>query len=336
MKCPKCGYISFDYHQVCPKCSKDISAEQQKLNVPSYRPEPPALLGALLGEAGESGVHMSASTEMAAMHEEPEIRMAESSAMDTGELHLDDSREVELGLDFETGGEATGAALAASAEEPALDLELEGPDELALGKDIGGLALSDSEALSPLEKGEEAAGDDITLDLGDLSSDAAEPDGKAILDTVKRQEDELGIDLGDMAVEEPGDTSTGAALDASGEVPFDLDTISSKAEQEFGAEEKDEITLNLDDLKVNETGELEIGKTIPASLLEEKPFEIEGLQFEQPAETLKPAKPDEEEDLSLLLSDEGEGKAAPEGESEESLDLDNLDLELDLEEADRK
>lgn len=334
MKCPKCGYISFDYHQVCPKCTKDISAEQQKLNIPSFRPEPPALLGALLGEAGESGMHMSASGEMAAMREESEISMADSSAIDTGELHMDDSREMDLELDLETGGEEAGAALAASAEEPALDLELEGPAELELGKDTGELALSDGEALPPLEKGKEAAGDDLDLDLGDLSGDVAEPDEKAMLDSVKRQEDELGIDLGDMTVEEPGVSSAEAELDASGELPLDLDTISAKAVQELGADEKEEITLNLDDLKINETGELEIGKTIPAAILEEKPLEIEGLQLEEPGDARKPEKKDE--DLSLLLSDEGDGKSAPEGEPEEALDLDNLDLELDLEEADRK
>jgi hypothetical protein len=336
MKCPKCGYISFDYHQVCPKCTKDISAEQQRLNIPSFRPEPPALLGALLGEAGESGMHMSASTEMGAMQEESEISMADSPAVDTGELHMDDSREMDLGLDLETGGEEAGAALAASAEEPALDLELEGPSDLEVGKEIGELALSDGEALPPLEKGKEAAGDDLALDLGDLSGDVAEPDEKAMLDSVKQQEDELGIDLGDMTVEEPGDSSAEAELNASGEVPLDLDTISAKAVQELGADEKEEITLNLDDLKVNETGELEIGKTIPASILEEKPLEIEGLQLEEPGDARKPEKKDEDEDLSLLLSDEGDGKSAPEGEPEEALDLDNLDLELDLEEADRK
>ena len=54
MKCPKCGYISFDYNQVCPKCSKDISAEQARLNLPSFRPDTPYLLQTLIGEGDES------------------------------------------------------------------------------------------------------------------------------------------------------------------------------------------------------------------------------------------------------------------------------------------
>ena len=56
MKCPKCDYISFDYNQVCPKCEKDISGEQAKLNLPRYRPNPPYLLARLTGEIYESDV----------------------------------------------------------------------------------------------------------------------------------------------------------------------------------------------------------------------------------------------------------------------------------------
>jgi hypothetical protein len=54
MKCPKCGYISFDYNLTCPKCDRDISSEQEKLNLPPFRPDTPSLLSAVTGEADES------------------------------------------------------------------------------------------------------------------------------------------------------------------------------------------------------------------------------------------------------------------------------------------
>ena len=54
MRCPKCGYVSFDYNLECPKCNKDISAEQQKMNIFPFKPEPPFLLGTLLGETDET------------------------------------------------------------------------------------------------------------------------------------------------------------------------------------------------------------------------------------------------------------------------------------------
>jgi len=337
MKCPKCGYISFDFHQVCPKCSKDISAEQQKLNLPAFRPDPPSLLGALMGEAGESGMHMSSSAEMGVMHEEPEISMSDSQTIDAGEMLLEDSQEVDLGLDLGATGEEGGAQPQAIAEEPALDLDLDGSSDLDLQKDSGELILTDAK---PLPSFETIAGEqetEINLDLGDLSGETAQPKEKALPDSIQQEEDKLGIDLGDLNIEEPAASLRQPAPDDSGEVALDLDAIAMKADEGLEAGEKGEITLNLDDLKVNETGELEIGKTMPALVKEEKPLEIEGLQLEEPGVAEKPAKKEEEEDFALLLRDEGKAEsAAAEGEGEEALDLDNLDLELDLEEVDRK
>ncbi len=59
MKCPKCGYVSFDYNKNCPKCKKDISSERDRMNLSAYKVDPPFLLGALIGERGEPGVESS-------------------------------------------------------------------------------------------------------------------------------------------------------------------------------------------------------------------------------------------------------------------------------------
>jgi len=59
MKCPKCGYMSFDFNQICPKCSKDIAVQRDKMSLPSFRPAPPSLLGALTGETGDSNIGLS-------------------------------------------------------------------------------------------------------------------------------------------------------------------------------------------------------------------------------------------------------------------------------------
>jgi len=57
MKCPKCDYISFDDNQVCPKCNRDISSERARMNLPSYRSNPPSLLGTLFGKTQESKIN---------------------------------------------------------------------------------------------------------------------------------------------------------------------------------------------------------------------------------------------------------------------------------------
>jgi len=40
MRCPKCGYISFDYLKQCPKCQTDWTGEKLKLNLLDIKPDP--------------------------------------------------------------------------------------------------------------------------------------------------------------------------------------------------------------------------------------------------------------------------------------------------------
>jgi hypothetical protein len=61
MKCPKCGYVSFDYNENCPKCKKDISSDRDRMKLSAYKVDPPFLLGALIGEGGGPGVESTLS-----------------------------------------------------------------------------------------------------------------------------------------------------------------------------------------------------------------------------------------------------------------------------------
>ncbi len=58
MKCPKCGYISFDHNQNCPKCKKPLTGQAAKMNLPDYEPAPPFLLASLVGEESGGGIGM--------------------------------------------------------------------------------------------------------------------------------------------------------------------------------------------------------------------------------------------------------------------------------------
>ena len=44
MRCPKCGYISFDHVETCLKCNKDIAKEGSKVEGTTYNVAPPAFL----------------------------------------------------------------------------------------------------------------------------------------------------------------------------------------------------------------------------------------------------------------------------------------------------
>jgi hypothetical protein len=40
MRCPNCGYVSFDYLDQCVKCRTDLTGERQRLNLLDIRPNP--------------------------------------------------------------------------------------------------------------------------------------------------------------------------------------------------------------------------------------------------------------------------------------------------------
>ena len=129
MKCSKCGYTSFDYNQVCPKCNKDITSERESLNLPSYRPNPPSLLGALTGvfESPESeDIPLSDTETLSDKEEILDVIDDEASLNLEG---LDDVFEEKVGdLDFSMEGDGDDS-FSLDLESLDLDLELEASDE---------------------------------------------------------------------------------------------------------------------------------------------------------------------------------------------------------------
>ena len=102
MKCPKCSYISFDYNQRCPKCSKDLVTEQKKRNLAAFKHNPPFLLATLTGDVGgidsasEAGIASDAGSfgeEDLEMHLDTEVPSTteadvEDVSLDLGDLSL--------------------------------------------------------------------------------------------------------------------------------------------------------------------------------------------------------------------------------------------------------
>ena len=91
MKCPKCSYISFDYNQICPKCNKDITEIQALLNLPSFRPAPPSLLGILTGEANESHINLQVDTSglVEGAGQDVDMGIEDTSTTEDGTLEFD-------------------------------------------------------------------------------------------------------------------------------------------------------------------------------------------------------------------------------------------------------
>jgi hypothetical protein len=294
MKCPKCSYISFDFNQVCPKCNKDIAVEQAKLHIPSFRPEAPALLGALIGEADDStGVAVDTSTgidsgeldfEDSGAVDSGELSFEDSGAMDSGDMGFEDSEELDMG--FESGGEPAEGVVSAfdsaelepstgeveiASEDSVTDFEL-GGDETALSMDSGEFP-SEADAATETEPEPVTEESDLEIDLEDLSLDDSglgegvegdEPVAEAQaadtdLESLASELDEVSAPLdAETPAEEEYDLDLDAETPAEEELALDLD-----AEPAPGKDE--EVTLDLGDLEADDSGELQLdtGTEVP-------------------------------------------------------------------------
>ena len=105
MKCPKCGYVSFDYNESCPKCDEDIRAERTKLNLSDYRWDPPFLLGALTGQVDESEGEIPMDYSVAMQVPEPQKDMNLVNAIETArdEALTDKAEKITVVIDKKKG-----------------------------------------------------------------------------------------------------------------------------------------------------------------------------------------------------------------------------------------
>jgi hypothetical protein len=126
MKCPKCGFISFDYNETCPKCNKDISREREKMHHVPFRPDVPFLVGALIGETAESQTELK-------IHEPVAPTPLVSGVFDMESISGEESLEIDLGSSSEPAPTAEDF-LPVEDEEISLgleDLDLDKDDVLA-------------------------------------------------------------------------------------------------------------------------------------------------------------------------------------------------------------
>lgn len=154
MRCPKCGYISFDHLEACKKCHSNLSAVTGEINGTTYHVTAPKFLQITTGV--ESGPLNPVSR--------PQVVAREAQMF--AEKTLATSDPADFSLDFELEDDHD-MAIAQVKDEPGLQLHTGMADITPEGEiDF---------ALEQLDKSDEA-GPDITLDFGDLDiSDLAPP-----------------------------------------------------------------------------------------------------------------------------------------------------------------
>ncbi|MGM0664584.1 MAG: hypothetical protein ACQET7_10415 [Thermodesulfobacteriota bacterium] len=362
MKCPKCGYVSFDHNQTCPKCNKGISEERNKLNLPHFEPAVPFLLGALTGEADEAArdIDIASPGIQSIPGGEEEIHVEEEIAPFLEEeedvVSLDDDLDISMDeewspVDVEEEESVVaeefpdieldeGLREAAGPEEPLEDLGL---DLEEVEEPLGGE--SDLE-LTSMDELEATDGEALSFDFDDLATEAGPAEEPAAgEESVIGPDEDLSLDLDELNVDQDeltGDITPGDASPTEEEAASDIDLDSIAL-----GDEEEEVVLNLDDLKVNETGELEIGsqqmkdavEEADASSLEET-IDVDDMAFDEKEPPVEPAGPgaadvpEEDYDLTMDLGDLSldEETASPRENDEEefSLDMDDLELDLDL------
>ena len=326
MKCPKCGYISFDNNQVCPKCNRDISYEQEKLNLPAFRPNPPSLLGTLTGEVLESHVDMqidqSYSEDVATdIVTEQDVNYEDSGVIDMGEITFDDSGALDSGEVFFSGS-----------QQGDIDLDLgettefeapEGIEPLPQEESVSDLdldSLSDSsEMMIDIGDAETGKEEEISLDLEDFSDEASATDGMAPLESAEDEEGDVSFDFEDLAldesdsseepqIQEPEDESDVSGIDFDPMEMGEPDSIEEPQIQE-PEEESEEPSIDFDSVALEEDTEV----------LEEIELGLDDLQI------------DESGELEVRMDSESAGSP-----TEDFLDLENIDMELDGLDEDNK
>jgi len=226
MKCPKCGNVSFDYLDNCMKCSRDLSADRNELNLLDFRPEVPFLLGSLVGEM-QGGVQQDLS-----FTQQTEVEL---SGLDMGE-----PLATEGSIDMQEAAGATGAGSTEelSLSEIALD-DLETIEEAALGDAAADeLQLDDLAELSGEDAGP-AEEDDGFLGL-EFEEDESSADDFADL------EEALTSELAAEPEAESADQGDALELDLNED---DLSALAKELEDHLDSEESGKKKGAVDDLE---------------------------------------------------------------------------------------
>lgn len=103
MRCPKCGYISFDRQRSCGKCSHDLTAVAEQLQGTAIKAEAPFFLAAALGKkipaAAEPALDLAEEDEAIALDElAAEAPPADEEELDFAGAPLDEDDLAEQSL----------------------------------------------------------------------------------------------------------------------------------------------------------------------------------------------------------------------------------------------
>ncbi|MEW6265024.1 MAG: hypothetical protein AB1641_18265 [Thermodesulfobacteriota bacterium] len=335
MRCPKCGYTSFDHNETCPKCKRSVAAVRDQLGLFKFAPQPTVFLEALLAS-------------LDAPEEEPAAAEPEAASLDSFQYEKEgeeEPREITLGEDLEevrlTAEEKEGKPV----EEPG-GIEFSFPEEepvsVAEPVEIEGPVLEQE----PVEiegpeltlETEEAQGPELEAAL----EPAEEPALELALEEEEEEEPALEVSLEEAAPEVQIDTLASIEEIAPEEVEPILE-LAGEDTMELRPGEAEPVAEGKGPLGTEETIEL------AGQPEQEAAIDLGDLDLEEPpvAPLAQPAVKDrvltgglDPNSTMIIESAEGAPPAAEPADLELDLDLDSdltqqaqsdeLDLDLSL------
>jgi hypothetical protein len=193
MRCPKCGYTSFDHLASCKKCDKDLSESREMLNLLDFEPQVPFLLGSLVGEmqGGGSGY-------------QHKLSLTQETELELGGLDVPETEDLEETVEMSSMRETMDVKSSEDLNLSEIGLDtLEGMEETeVVDKDTAEIEMSDpekprAEGGTPEEEDEEFLGlefemeETLGVDFDPFGEDADSESAESL------GEDNLELDLDD-------------------------------------------------------------------------------------------------------------------------------------------
>ena len=162
MRCPKCGFISFDHLTSCAKCGRDISEVASELQGTSIKIESPMFLGGALAAVAERGGSFEERAMEADLDAEIDFAMeVEGAEEESGEMG---DATADIDFSFEGTGETAGMEQVEETVDIALDVEAE--EEASSKKSEK--AFEEIDFMGPVDEEDEST---LEFDLEDFIED---------------------------------------------------------------------------------------------------------------------------------------------------------------------
>jgi hypothetical protein len=123
MRCPNCGYVSFDYLDRCVKCNTDLTGERRRLNLLEIRPDPISLQEIM------ERMPIITQKEREQEREAPTERSKKSAVPNEPRIDLDQGISLDISSPSDQKDGPQGLKIP-SVEEGGLELSLEGLDTI--------------------------------------------------------------------------------------------------------------------------------------------------------------------------------------------------------------